>query len=570
MADLVFENLTVRYPARGGRTQEGEDVVAVQGVSLEVSAGGALGIAGESGSGKTTLAMAALRLLPKRASMTGRVMIDGRDVLTLRPSELRALRWSEAAIVFQGAMHSLNPVRKVGQQIDEALRVHRKGLSASARATRIRQLFDEVDLPAAKISSYPHELSGGQRQRVMIAMALSCDPKIVIADEPTTALDVIVEAQVLSLLKHLVSERGCTLMMITHDLSVLASTCDQVAVMYQGRVVERGISADVMAAPRHDHTRALADAFPTIGDPSSRLRPVSHRADARRAAGEEGPAAPQQNPPLDATEVVLSAEDVSVTFRGRRGPVPAVRNVSLDCHAGEIVALVGQSGSGKTTLARAMLGLVAADRGRVLHRGEPIARTPKGLRPYRRQVQMILQDPTGALNPKHSVYEAVAEGIRIHRLPGDEREHVLAALNQAELNPPERYAAALPSQLSGGERQRVIIAGALALSPEYLIADEPVASLDASVRGEILTLMLRLKREMGLGALIITHDLGVAWNIADSVAVMCEGRIVERGPVDQVLLSPRHPYTIKLLSVVPSLGVQPAPPAALPRDAGVS
>jgi ABC-type glutathione transport system ATPase component len=366
----------------------------------------------------------------------------------------------------------------------------------------------------------------------MIAMALACEPRLVIADEPTTALDVVVQAQVLDVMKRLVAERGIGLVMISHDLSVLANTCDRVAVMYQGEIVEEGVARTVIQRPGHAHTQALAAAFPTVGDPAFRYVEDEQQAE---------------------SEPLLRTEDLRVDFRDRTGQiVHAVAGVDLQVRPNEIVALVGQSGSGKTTLARTLLGLQQPSSGRVLFDGAELPTSTKGLREYRRQVQLVLQDPTSALNPRHSVYEAVAEGLRIHRVPGDEAELVADALAKAELRPPELYFPSLPHELSGGQRQRVVIAGALALGPRLLVADEPVASLDASVRGEILALLLRLRRELGLAALVITHDLGLAWNIADRVAVMYQGRLVEQGSSAQVLLEPRHEYTKKLLAAVPT------------------
>jgi len=546
---LAWRGVRISYAARAG---DAERVVAVDGVDLAVPRGGTLGLAGESGCGKSTLAMAALRLLPRSAQVEGTVELDGEDVLTMRWGRLRAVRWTEASIVFQGAMHSLNPVRPVGQQIAEALELHRDGADGPTEA-RVRELLAMVDLPAGRASAYPHELSGGQKQRVMIAMALACDPDVVIADEPTTALDVVVQAQVLDLLTGLVRERGLTLVMISHDLAVLAAVCERIVVMRDGRVVEEGPARQVITDPQHEHTRELAAAFPVIGDPASRLRV------GRASAGVAG-GSPAVDPSTGSVSggtgapggAVLEVRDLVVDFRSRGSRVRAVDSVSMSCAAGEIVALVGQSGSGKTTLARTILGLQAPTSGEVRFGGELLPRTRAGLKRYRRQVQFVLQDPSASLNPKHSVYEAVAEGVRIHRLPGDEGERVARALTQAELTPPERYLRAIPQELSGGQRQRVVIAGALALEPTYLVADEPVASLDASVRGEILALLLRLKRDLGLGALVITHDLGLAWNIADRVLVMHRGRIVESGPVEQVLLDPQHDYTRSLLAVVPS------------------
>ncbi|OZM81358.1 peptide ABC transporter ATP-binding protein [Pseudonocardia sp. MH-G8] len=521
---LEYKDLTVSY-----RTARGDEP-AVRGVSLALHAGETLGLAGESGCGKTTLGMAALRLLPRSARIGGQVLVAGSDVGALSWGKLRALRWAQASIVFQGAMHSLNPVRRVGDQIAEPIHLHHPG-SADVPA-RVAALLAQVELPPERAAAaYPHELSGGQRQRVMIAMALACDPQLVIADEPTTALDVVVQQQVLEQLGALVADRGIGMVLISHDLSVLAASCDRVAVMRHGEVVESGPSGSVIRRPSHPHTRALAAAFPTVGDPASR----------RVVAGAD------PGPP------VLEADGLSVRFPVRGGgAVQAVDDISLTLGAREIVALVGQSGSGKTTLARCLLGLQRPDGGEVRFEGEPLPRTAKGLKAYRRQVQLVLQDPTGALNPRHTVSEAVAEGPRVHRLPGDERELVAAALDQAELRPPERYLAALPSELSGGQRQRVVIAGALALAPRFLVADEPVASLDASVRGEILALLVRLRETLGLGALVITHDLGLAWTIADRVAVMHEGRIVEEGPTEQVLLNPEHAYTKLLLGALPA------------------
>ncbi|MEU0531909.1 ABC transporter ATP-binding protein [Amycolatopsis tolypomycina] len=519
-----------------------KEVPAVRGVGLTLDPGGTLGVAGESGSGKSTVAMSVLRLLPRTAKIAGEILLDGEDVTTMKWGRLRAVRWAEASVVFQGAMHALNPVRRIGEQIAEPLRLHPpsgKPLTDTQVNARVAELLTQVDLPPSRAGAYPHELSGGQKQRVMIAMALACSPRLIIADEPTTALDVIVQAQVLALLSRLVAEQGIGLIMISHDLSVLADTCERIAVMYDGQIVEEGPSAEVMGSPRHEHTRALAAAFPTVGDPVSRFAPAT--------------STPLPPEPADrvAGEPLLAAENLRVSFRDRTGKrIHAVAGVDLTVARDEIVALVGQSGSGKTTLARTLLGLQKPDSGVVRYAGNPVPTGGAGLKAYRRQVQLVLQDPTSALNPAHTVYEAVAEGPRIHQL-ADERAVVHRALEAAELRPAEKYADRLPHQLSGGQRQRVVIAGALALEPSVVVADEPVASLDASVRGEILALLLRLRRELGLAALVITHDLGLAWNIADRVAVMYRGELVETGTVEQVLLDPQHEYTKSLLAALP-------------------
>ncbi len=529
---------------------------AVRVVNLDLAEGETLGLAGESGCGKTTLAMSVLRLLPRSALVSGTARLDGRDLRTMSWGQLRAVRWATASVVFQGALHALNPVRTIGHQIAEPIRLHaRSGTSMSAAALRRRvaDLLERVELPPGRANAYPHELSGGQKQRVMIAMALACEPRLIIADEPTTALDVVVQAQILRLLADLVGQQGIGLMMISHDLSVLSTSCSRLAVMYEGRIVDEGPTQQLIAEPRHEHSRALATAFPTVGERRFRL--------ARDVSG--------------ATSPLLSARGLSVTFRDRSGHrVPAVRGVDLDVGRNEIVALVGQSGSGKTTLARTLLGLQRPTAGRVTFDGRPLPRSAVDRREYRKHVQLVLQDPTGALNPRHTVYEAVAEGLRVHKLtdagPSEisaaERTLVADALEQAELRPAESFFGRLPHELSGGQRQRVVIAGALALRPRVLIADEPVSSLDATVRGEILALLLRLRAERGLSTLVITHDLALAWNIADRVAVMYRGEIVELGGVEQVLLDPQHDYTKTLLAAVPRIRTPDAPESSLRWD----
>ncbi|MFB9776228.1 ABC transporter ATP-binding protein [Brevibacterium otitidis] len=556
--DLVFDDVSIVYSSRTSRG----DIPAVQNVSLELPAGGTLGIAGESGSGKSTLILSALRLLPHNATLTGRVLIGGTDIAELNFGQMRAVRWSQASIIFQGALHSLNPVRTVGRQITEALELHVKDdwHTDAARSTRMHELLGHVDLGEEIAKAYPHELSGGQKQRVMIAMALACDPDIIIADEPTTALDVIVQEQILTRLRELVEARGISLLMISHDLSVLAAACDQLAIMREGRIIELGPAEQICNHPQEQYTQQLADAFPTIGDPDSRLNPMTRN-----------PARITTDTPHEMTdEVVLAAQDLNVTFSARGRTVRAVRNVDLTLHRSEVLAVVGQSGSGKTTLARALLGLQSPDPGsQLLFNGKPLPTSAKGLRQFRRNVQMILQDPSGSLNPALSTYESVAEGLRVQKFSGDERARVRESLESTELIPGEDFFEPIPQELSGGQRQRVVIASALALAPEVLIADEPVASLDASVRGEILSLILALKKNLGLTALVITHDLGLAWNIADTVAVMYRGEIVERGPVEQVLLDPQHDYTRQLLAAVPSFRSQRASMTA-PEAPGTS
>lgn len=516
---LQLRGLEVSYP--------GAAEPAVRGVDLSLGAGETLGLAGESGCGKTSVAMSVLRLLPRSALVRGSVLFDGEDVRTMSFGRLRAVRWAGASVVFQGAMHALNPVRSIGEQIAEPLRLHGSG---GDPRSRVGELLRRVELPPERAGAYPHELSGGQKQRVMIAMALACEPRLVVADEPTTALDVVVQQQVLQLLGRLVAERGISLLMISHDLPVLAGACSRLAVMHRGEVVEDGPAPQVAGAGRHERSRALAASALTVGEPAS-----------RRTTGSGG------------GSVLLEAQQVSVDYRGRGGrSMRALERVDVQVREDEIVALVGQSGSGKTTLARALLGLRRPDVGAVRYAGKPLPTSRAGLRRYRRQVQMVLQDPTGALNPRHSVYRAVAEGLRVHGETADVRARVVEALEAAELRPAEEYLHRLPHELSGGQRQRVVIAGALVLRPGLLIADEPVTSLDATVRGEVLDLLLRLRSRRGLSTLVITHDLGLAWSIADRVVVLHRGSVVESGPVEQVLLEPQHDYTRRLLAAVPA------------------
>jgi oligopeptide/dipeptide ABC transporter ATP-binding protein len=624
---LEVRDLAVTY--RSG----GETVRAVRGVGFTLEAGQTMGMAGESGCGKTTVALSLLRLLPASAEISGQILFKGEDIVGLGWGKLRAVRWAGASVVFQGAMSALNPVRTIGEQIREPILLHEK-VSSKEAATRTAQLLDGVGVPARRQASYPHELSGGQRQRVMIAMALACQPDLIIADEPTTALDVIVQAQILNLLTGLVRERQISMMVISHDLSVLAQTCDRLAIMYAGRLAETGPSRRVLAEPRHPYTRILSRAFPRTGDPRSRMAPAglpgeppdlrAHLpgcpfeprcpeavADCRTAdielwaagpdresacikvleayqpsaetavaatvaeasarpsvCGEPGPE-PEAAARADglaasadgsavsdpaASGPVLETRDLRVVFPARRGrgAARAVDEVNLSIGQGEIVALIGESGCGKSTLARALVGLIPPTGGEVRYQGAPLRYTGGALRGHRRHVQLVLQDPAGALNPRQNVFDAVAEGPRLHGMRGGLTQRVHDALARAGLRPPEQFIGRYPHELSGGQQQRVVIAGALALDPSVLVADEPVSSLDASVRGEILKLFLHLRDQLGLSALIVSHDLGVAWNIADRVAVMYLGRIVEAGPVSEVLVRPRHPYTRALISVLPA------------------
>jgi len=626
---LEVRDLAVTY-------RSGEQAVrAVRGVSFTLEAGQTLGMAGESGCGKTSVALSLLRLLPASAKLSGQILFKGENIIDMGWQKLRAVRWGKASVVFQGAMSALNPVRTIGEQICEPILLHEKVGRRVAEA-RAAELLDSVGVPSRRRASYPHELSGGQRQRVMIAMALACRPELIIADEPTTALDVIVQAQILDLMTSLVSEQQISMMMISHDLSVLGQTCDRLAIMYAGRVAEVGPSSEVLGTPRHPYTGILGRAFPHMGDPGSRMAPaglpgeppdlrgdtagcpfaprcpeaveacLTHDIElwsagenresacikvldsyaAVRGADDHATSAGTREAPVHeptgsqlaepggevsrTDDPVLEADGLRVVFPGRRGrgPARAVDDVNLTIGRGEIVALIGESGCGKSTLARALVGLVEPTAGEVRYSGAQLRYGGAALRRHRRHVQLVLQDPAAALNPRQNVFDAVAEGPRLHGVRAGLTDRVHQALSRAGLRPPEQFIARYPHELSGGQQQRVVIAGALALDPLVLVADEPVSSLDASVRGEILKLILDLRNQLGLAALIVSHDLGVAWNIADRVAVMYLGRIVEAGPVHEVLLRPRHPYTQALLSVLPDATSGPAerPLAGEPPD----
>lgn len=593
-------------------------VAAVQNVNLDIHPGEIYGLAGESGCGKSTLGLSVLRLLPHSAHITGEILYNGQNLQTMKWSQVRAVRWAGISMVFQSAMSSLNPVQTIGRQICEAIVLHGTSDDAPARA---KDLLEQVGLGSRRFSTYPHELSGGQRQRAMIAMALACDPDLIVADEPTTALDVMVQAQVLDLLTSLVRAKNISVLLISHDLSVLADTCDRIAVMYAGRLVETSPAQRLFAKPSHPYSRGLAQAFPMIGDPASRMNPsglpgypavarpgqigcpfaprCAYAIDACRTAdvklspvdGETSVACIRflpEHPPLPAGSdrerdgsapvgeprigdtFVLAANNARLVYPARRRnpPAIAVDGIDLSLRSHEIVALIGESGCGKSTLARMLVGLLQPTSGTIEYRGKQLSYVPHAMREFRKNVQMVLQDPASALNPQQDIYAAVAEGLRVHNDTTDLTAHVEESMETVGLHPVETYEDRFPYELSGGQLQRAVIAGALTLHPSVIVADEPVSSLDASARGEILSLLLRLRNELGTASLIVSHDLGLAWNIADRVAVMYLGRIVEIGNAETVLLSPKHPYTRALLSVLVTRGNEGNPQPTILQGEG--
>ncbi|MFL6117577.1 MAG: dipeptide ABC transporter ATP-binding protein [Catenulispora sp.] len=532
-AVLDVRGLGIDFPVRGG-----EVVHAVRDLSFSVRAGAALGIVGQSGSGKSATALALLGLhrgTPARVS--GQVWVDGVDVVAASDAEVRALRASRIAMVFQDPLTALDPFHTIGDQIAEVYRVHTKASRAQARARAI-EVLEQVRIAdaARRCRAHPHEFSGGMRQRALIAMALACRPKVLVADEPTTALDVTVQAQILDLLDEVRAETGMALVLISHDLGVVAGTADEVVVMHEGGAVERGPAEKVLLDPQHPYTQGLLAAMPRL---DSALP-------ARDAAGPE-------------PETLVRIEDVTKHYRrggvllGRRAePVPAVDGVSLELRAGETLGVVGESGSGKTTLARMLVRLLEPSAGRVVFAGTDIsALGERRLRPLRRDLQMVFQDPLSSLNPRRSVGEIIADPLRIAGESSDAgiRAAVRELMTKVGLDPKsyDRF----PHEFSGGMRQRVGIARALAPRPRLLVCDEPVASLDVSTQAVILELLREVQREYGLTVVFVAHDLAVVRQIADRVAVMRFGRIVELADSATLFAAPQHEYTRTLLDAVP-------------------
>ncbi|MER6445524.1 ABC transporter ATP-binding protein [Streptomyces venezuelae] len=531
--------LVVDFPVGGS----GERVRAVDGVSFTLEAGRALGIVGESGSGKSTVAAALLGLhRGTGARLGGTVRVGGTDVATASPAELRRLRGGTAAMVFQDPLSSLDPYQAIGDQIAEVHRIHADVSRRAARARAV-EVLDRVGIPdaARRSRARPHEFSGGMRQRALIAMALACEPRLLIADEPTTALDVTVQAQILDLLHGLREERGLGLLLVTHDVGVAAESVDEVLVMRGGSAVERGPVASVLAAPAEPYTRALLAAVPRLDAPRHSRGSAPDPAPRTPAGLGESPAGQE---PADVP--VVEAISLRREFgRGRR-KVAAVAGVSLAVHAGETLGIVGESGSGKSTLGRMLVGLLEPGSGQVRRDGVPVTGIASG-------VQMVFQDPVASLNPRRSIGESIADPLRA---AGERDEAAVRARVQElllrvglEAGHHDRY----PHEFSGGQRQRVGIARALAPRPRLIVCDEPVSALDVTTQAQVTALLAELQRELGIALVFIAHDLAVVRQVSDRVAVMRAGEIVEEGPVDEVYDRPAHPYTRQLLAAVPAL-----------------
>ena len=523
---LSVENLTLALPPGADRR------FAVENASFELHAGQILCVVGESGSGKSMCASALMGLLPATVRPAGgRIMFEGRDLLTLPDHDWREIRGQRIAMIFQEPMTALNPVIRIGDQIAEAFEAHGR-LTLTERHARTLTLAEEVGLPDPEriVRSYPHQLSGGQRQRAMIAMALALEPSILVADEPTTALDVTTQAQILQLIRDIQQRRGMAVLFITHDFGVVSDIADRVAVMEKGIVVEQGPVGDVLDRPQHSYTRRLLAAVPNL--------------------------IPPQRPSLEGAPTGFSARGLFKTYRGRgsaatRRDVAAVKDVSFDIRRGETLGLVGESGSGKSTVGRLVIRLTDPDAGSV-RIGELDFTAMRGaqLRDTRKHVQMVFQDPFASLNPRRRVGQIIADGPIAHGMPAARafaRADELLSLVGLEPGAARRY----PHQFSGGQRQRIGIARALALEPDVLVADEPVSALDVSVQAQVLHLLEDLKSRLRLSMLFITHDLNVAAQVCDRIAVMRQGELVELKPTAELLSHPEHPYTQALLAAIP-------------------
>ncbi|ULL00030.1 ABC transporter ATP-binding protein [Bradyrhizobium sp. I71] len=535
-------------------------IPVVRNVSFDVAPGETVAIVGESGSGKSVTALSIMRLIPQEIGrVEGRVMLAGRDLLALPEASMTSIRGNDVAMIFQEPMTSLNPVLTIGFQIAEALIQHR-GLSRAAAEAETIRLLDRVRIPAAKsrFHEHPHRFSGGMRQRVMIAMALACRPRLLIADEPTTALDVTIQAQILELLKELQQEEGMSILFITHDMGVVAEIADRTVVMYGGQAVEIDATPRIFAAPSHPYTSALLAAVPRLGSMDGRARPMRFPIVDKVTGTSDQPVetpdtvSTAERPLLEVSGLTTRFPIRSGLFGKVSGRVHAVENVSFTLRAGETLALVGESGCGKSTTGRSILRLLEPDSGTVLVDGENVlAMNCRALRDFRKQMQIVFQDPFASLNPRMSVGTAIAAPLLANGLASaaQAREKVADLLVRVGLT--ADMAARFPHEFSGGQRQRICIARALALGPKLIVADEAVSALDVSVKAQVVNLMLDLQASMGLAYLFISHDIAVVERMSHRVAVMYLGEIVEIGPRAAVFGDPQHPYTKKLMAAVP-------------------
>jgi peptide/nickel transport system ATP-binding protein len=553
------ENLRVAYPQRRGQSSW-----AIDDVSLTLQPGEKLGLVGESGCGKSTLGRAAMRLLPESTLIEGQVLFSGESVFEMNASRLRRFRGEAVALIFQDPMTRLDPLMTVGQHCVETLQAHRPNLSKAEAKKRAIAILEAVKIPASRWSQFPHEFSGGMRQRVAIALALLLDPKLIVADEPTTSLDVTVAAQIMQELTRLCAERGTAILLISHDLAMVAEYCDRIAVMYRGKVVETGPVDRVFQQPQHEYTRSLLKAALHIQkeEGSSATDCVTDVTDVTdRGEKENYRLKSQSNSPLLTVTNLqqhysLESNLLDQLFSRNRQVIKAVDGVNFELEQGEILGLVGESGCGKSTLSRTILQLIPATGGKVEFQGIDLtALASNAVRKHRRQMQMVFQDPHACLNPMMTVGQSIADPLFIHKLANarEAKRQVIQMLERVGLTPGEDFWSRYAGELSGGQQQRVSIARALITRPQLIICDEPVSMLDASVQTQVLELMLELKQEFNLTYLFITHDLWVARFFCDRIAVMNAGKIVEIGKTRDIFTNPQHPYTQQLLQAAPLL-----------------
>ena len=550
---LSVENLTASFLV------DGVWKPVVRDVSFSVAPGETVAIVGESGSGKSVTSLSIMRLLQSDSSrIEGTIMLGGRDLLSLPEHEMRKVRGNDVSMIFQEPMTSLNPLFTIGDQISEALLCHKDMSAADAKAETIR-LLEKVRIPSAasRFDEYPHRFSGGMRQRVMIAMALASKPKLLIADEPTTALDVTIQGQILDLIKMLQEEEGTSVLFITHDMGVVAEIADRTVVMYRGEQVETGATADIFHRGQHPYTRALLSAVPVLGSMQSYEQPLRFPV-VNAATGESDTPAEmpdtvaREKPVLQVKNLTKRFDIHSGLFGKLRGRVHAVENVSFDLFAGETLSLVGESGCGKSTTGRAIMRLIEPQSGSVIVDGRDVLSLGKrDMREMRKSVQMIFQDPFASLNPRMTVGQAIAEPYLEHRMgtAREAKEIVADMLHKVGLTPD--MASRYPHEFSGGQRQRICIARALALQPKVIVADESVSALDVSIKAQVINLMLDLQQSLNLSFLFISHDMAVVERVSHRVAVMYLGEIVEIGPRAAVFGNPQHDYTKKLMAAVP-------------------
>ncbi len=558
---LSIKNISIQF------NQDGKSSTAVNNNSFDVAAGELVAVVGESGSGKSVTALSILQLLPGQANVSGEIIFyqdNPVDLLKLSKKEISSIRGNEIAMIFQEPMTSLNPVFTCGFQVMEAIQLHQKVSKATARQKTIT-LFEQVKLPDPEnlISRYPHELSGGQKQRVMIAMAMSCNPALLIADEPTTALDVTVQKTILELIRSLQVENNMGVIFITHDLGVVADIADKIVVMRKGEIVEQGLTKDILHNPQQPYTKALLACRPAGKTKGVRLPVVSDFINEEGEITEKlsAPEEPKtQNSKTKIQNTVLEIKNLFVHFPVEKNLFgkatqyfKAVDDVSFTVQQGDIVGLVGESGCGKTTLGRSILQLVKPTSGKILLEGKDLTQTnAEVLRKMRKDLQIVFQDPYGSLNPRITIGEAILEPLKVHSVLNSSKqrkEKVMELLEKVSLDTSHfnRY----PHQFSGGQRQRICIARALALNPSFLIFDESVSALDVSVQAQVLNLLNDLKAEFGFTAIFISHDLSVVHYICNRILVMYKGKIVEEGTADQVYHHPSNDYTKKLLNSIP-------------------